>query len=651
MCGLSGYTGSKKADPNALRVLLLDNEIRGTHATGLANVEGEIEKWAVHPATFMMWDDFDRISNSNLVLVHNRWSTMKNTDDHDAAHPFKFDNDRIIGAHNGFIPKWEFQAEMYNIDPKKLTVDSELFYHHLIKHNYNLESLSEIEGACALSWIDTKTKMLWLYRRTSRPLFIGEKRKGELFYSSREDGLLMLGVRGTVELEPNIAYAFREGELVKMVPIPEPLLKLPMDCTKSWYQDYLTKDVMKKLKITNTPKPKSTVSGGSASGWNGKFYDPYAGHSAYDNIDSYADAYTDYTKKKGKQKKINVSDVIGGRLEDLVSLSVDNFDNRYKDLVGGEAKPSEKIKLPDNNTGAIMVVSVRSSIDLLPISDAIVFIDTPDSNKFLTTKNGAASIRVPDEKIGGFFRVGLIPFPYNRLYYSALFNANSGEVLEVSLACPFRSADRADLNLFKGKKEEIKPSKFDNIKSVTKKLADEVFGKAKNAKDADNDEQEDSTGSDGELQSELEQPFSGETYGWGGTWTEDNDEDESLEAENAYCNSGQLGGGTQPGLGEVDAHGFLTKSYENDFVTIYDKDYISVVEIELDLFKTYVYEWNKLSEYNVSLVDKYTDTSWGYLRFCGNHPYALVKKCVSIVDSSDYMKIEDILTEAKALYN
>lgn len=636
MCGLSGYIGSSKADPYALRVLLLDNETRGAHATGMANLEGDVDKWAIDPQSYMMYDDFNRIAESKMVLVHNRYSTMSNTDDHDAAHPFKFDDGRIIGAHNGFLFNWKHQANRLGIKEKDVTVDSELFYIHLVNSKYNTDCFADIEGACALSWIDTKKNIFYLYRRSSRPLFLGEVDKGKLYYSSRENGLLMLGCRGTIELEENIVYGFKNGVLVSMKPVPTPRISLPMDVTSS-SADYYMKDddykflgMKKKTSYTPTYVSGSGVKGSYRYGYNHRAYnDPWA-----DDYDVWAGSQPE---RKKNIKKVSVSDVLGGKLEKLVSLSINNFEPDLQYLVGAEVRDLDN----KNNDPSQVVVSLSSSINGLPVPDAIVWAGNAneDCRKFLTTKDGVAAIPLPQSKLGRFFRVIVMPFPYNKMYYSRVLEINKGEIVEVSLSVPFLASDSHTLN----KIEEKILSKYPSIKL---KLYNESNGILEDDKDPAEKygyTEEDQDKLIGELQSELDELGWSKYYAeirWTEEVEEDQDDEEFIEEKPS-----------RP-AGYIAGLGVLSKQVFGDSVEICDEDFTRIIELDHETYNSYAYEYHSLKNVHSesgNLVAGQIEASYVYLRYLGNSTYDVIKRNTNIFDSKTYLKVSDIVEEAKKL--
>jgi hypothetical protein len=624
MCGLSGYTGNTKADKHALRVLLIDNSVRGLHATGMANVEGALDKLAIAPKTYIGYDEFDEVANSKLVMCHNRWSTMKeNTMDDDAAHPFRI-NDRLIGAHNGFIPEWEFQADQLEIEAD-INVDSEMIFHHLVNNDYNPECLSKIEGAMALSWIDLETKMLWLYRRSSRPLFIGEDSEKRLYYSSRESGLWMLGGRGNIELEENLAYGFKNGVLTKMIPVESPQIYVPIDMGLSAFKMNIKDNEYELLGLKKPAPVKKNTTKWEAKA-NGQTYNQRFNEHKVNEYDSFDDWYA-AKKKASKPSYYSPSKILSGSLEELVDITINDFDaTRSYQLT-----PMNPERAKNKNGSTCVAMEVVSSNDNKAVPAAVVFIDHPDAAQYITTKKGFVTMPVPRNKIGGFIRVGVLPYPYDELYHTSLLNLNEGEIMEVSLHVPFRSVDRDEVKEAK----KISNSK-DNSESTDSGGSTEIGGKVVDISGATaNGSEATDRGSEDEperLPSDRGYPES-----WDGNGSED-DETNDYVAEHYE----------QSGIGCHDQYGFLFKTVNDSTVTICDKDAVAILDIDAQEFWSYGFEYRALEQYDHDFVNMYTDTLWGYMRYCGHSMIELINdNKVKEPTANDIINFEHIEEEAK----
>jgi hypothetical protein len=619
MCGLSGYTGNTKADKHALRVLLIDNITRGRHATGIANIEGRLDKLATDPYTYIGYDVFDEIADSKQVMCHNRWSTMKeNTDNDSAAHPFKF-NDRLIGAHNGFIPEWKFQADKLEIEAK-MEVDSEMIFHHLINNDYNPECLHQIEGAMALSWLDLETKMLWLYRRSSRPLLVGEDSSKRLYYSSKDKGLWMLGGRGNIELEENLAYGFKNGVLTKMIPVKEPQIYIPIDMGLAAFKYALKAKDRPLLGLKEPPKPVAKTNSQSKP-----FYDKRAQYGGeYESFDDW------YEKTKGKRTGKAVYDpskILSGSLEELIDITINEFDaSRSYQLA-----PMDTERRKSKNDNTYISMQVLSSNDNKAVGAAVVFVDHPDAAQYITTKKGVVTMPVPKDKVGGFIRIGVLPYPYDELYHTSLLNLNEGEIMEVSLHLPFRPIDRDSVE-----KAQAKHDNKDNLEPTNNGTSTEIGGKIVEIDTTPIDRSQ-STDMGSEDESECIPIDRGYPSAWDGDGSED-DETNGYVAEHYE----------QSGVGCHDQYGFLFKTVNDNAVTICDKDAVAIIDIDPQEFWSYAYEYRSLELFDHKFVTMYTDTLWGYMRYIGYTPNELIyENKVKEPTKEDWAAIQGIIDDAK----
>jgi hypothetical protein len=627
MCGLSGYTGNTKADKHALRVLLIDNSVRGVHATGIANGEGLMDKKAIALKTYIGYDIFDEIANSKLVMCHNRWSTMKeNTTEDSAAHPFLID-DKILGAHNGFIPEWKFQADKIGVDITNIQVDSEMIFHHLANNDYDPRCLSKIEGAMALSWIDLETKVLWLYRRSSRPLHVGEDAEKRLYYSSRENGLWMLGGRGNIELEENIAYGFKNGVLVKMIPIEPPQIYIEMDMGATAFKWALKKNQHELLGLKPpAPVKKNTTkweAKNNGQTYNQRFNNHTKCNSEYDSFDDWYRA----KKRESKPSYYSPSKILSGSLEELTDITINEFDASRSYQLTPMCPKAKKSK----HGSTLVSMKVVSSNDGAPVPVAVVFIDHPDSDQYITTMKGYVTMPVPEKKVGGFIRIGVLPYPYDELYHTSLLNLNEGEIMEVSLHVPFRPVDRDEVE----KAQEISNSK-DSTEPTDGGSSTEIGGKIVAIDRTPIDRPEDCMRG-----SEDESEHISSDRGYPSSWDGDGSEDDET---NEYVSEHY----EQQGIGCHDQYGFLFKTVHEDHVTICDKDSKGIVDIDSQEFWSYGFEYRALEQYNHDFVHMYTDTLWGYMRYCGYSMMELINdNRIKEPDANDYIHFEEIEDEAK----
>lgn len=235
MCGLLGFTGDAPADPGKLRVLFLANKSRGTDSTGMYGTR-MIKK--VGQADNLLADpNFDNIARSRIVIGHTRSSTgTARTKEN--AHPFAFghrdDGFFVVGAHNGSIfNEYEMEAKIKGFE--RGNVDSESIY-KAMHHTKDIHVIAMLEGHVALTFrIDD---VVYVYRRDSRPLFLGKAREG-WYWSSIKDSLKLISIpeEKIFDVEPHKLLAFRGSRLISHEEIAKPRVNL--DASKTSYNwDY-----------------------------------------------------------------------------------------------------------------------------------------------------------------------------------------------------------------------------------------------------------------------------------------------------------------------------------------------------------------------------------------------------------------------------
>jgi hypothetical protein len=451
-------------------------------------------------------------------------------------------------------------------------------------------------------------------------LFIGEDSGKRLYYSSREKGLWMLGGRGNIELEENIAYGFKGGVLVKMIPVKEPKIYIPMDMGLSsfkWGIKPAERELLG-LPIKKYNKKKNKKVYGLPPSHAREYDDPYQDYDEwYKSLDNKQTTIS-YDKNK----------ILMGSLEGLADITINDFNaNRTHQLLPMDADRAK------NKSGAtIIAMKITSNNDEKAVPNAVVFVDHPDADQYMTTNKGFVTMPVPKAKIGGFMRIGVLPYPYDELFHTSLLNLNEGEIMEVSLNIPFRSADREEA---KKTKKELNEQK--NSKSVECGASSDPSAKIVSIDRGVETGQEGVTqGSEDESECLLD--ASGDSNRWVTAWSEGAEANEYV-AEHYE----------QSDCGVHEQHGFLFKTVDNDIITIADKDCAVITEIPSQEFWSYAYEYRGIQQYDHDFVEKYTDTLWGYMRFIGYTIDELLKmKSIGKpVTPNDVIVIEEIAKEAK----
>lgn len=254
MCGLAGFSGFMPADPNKMRILLMENQERGSHSTGIYGKK--LMRKAEPAKEFVKDPNFSFIAKSHIVVAHTRYSTGA-AKTKENAHPFvhRVQNgkslvDNIIGTHNGWVVN-EYEMEEKVEGFKRASVDSNSIYTLMnmidtmapkqkkaVLKNLGIDSelkvFSLFEGAMALAFI--KNNRLYLYRRDSRPLFIGVAKEG-IYYSSLKDSLERIGIpdNKVYQVKSNRLVTIRGSKIERIDVISEPRVNITANCsTYSW---------------------------------------------------------------------------------------------------------------------------------------------------------------------------------------------------------------------------------------------------------------------------------------------------------------------------------------------------------------------------------------------------------------------------------
>jgi len=213
MCGLVGFMGDpSQKHQDAFEDMLNMDVIRGPHSTGVVAVSQDrvfMTKKAVLPPDLMYSERYienvDRRTYSNFLLMgHNRWATTGAVNNRN-AHPFQ--HGHITLMHNGTL-QWPIDYR------QKFETDSEGIAYSLQQNEDPQDTWSELFGAAALVWWDSRKKTLNAIRNDERPLwFCPTKDNKSLFWSSEPWMLKAACARRNVEIDVNSCFQPLEDEL------------------------------------------------------------------------------------------------------------------------------------------------------------------------------------------------------------------------------------------------------------------------------------------------------------------------------------------------------------------------------------------------------------------------------------------------------
>lgn len=188
MCGIVGMAGDiESADRATFRDMLDVCQLRGRDSTGVVSVNRQMSYGYyknVGPPAFM----FDRKSYAETIeqgthavlLGHCRHKTSGAVT-RDNAHPFDFEDEGIIGVHNGTLRNYA-RLDGYKHDK----VDSEVLFNHLALNGPE-ETFNQIEGAWACVWWNDVEETLNFIRNKERTLyFTWSEDRRKMFWASED---------------------------------------------------------------------------------------------------------------------------------------------------------------------------------------------------------------------------------------------------------------------------------------------------------------------------------------------------------------------------------------------------------------------------------------------------------------------------------
>ena len=231
MCGIVGYItdettlGAEKRAKYLAQALTVD-VLRGEDSTGVYVVPHEhtdiTQRHAGWFKSLASGPDFvDKKEYKDLMMHtadykyavgHNRFATM-GAIDVDSAHPFQ--EGPITLVHNGTLDTtYNLPIPMHELDD--VDVDSHTICHNLVEHDVD-SVVSELCGAFALVWHDSRDDSLNIVRNTKRPLHMARVKNQKTIIFASEGGMLhWIAERNQMQLE-DIVYP-SAGTYMKFMP-------------------------------------------------------------------------------------------------------------------------------------------------------------------------------------------------------------------------------------------------------------------------------------------------------------------------------------------------------------------------------------------------------------------------------------------------
>lgn len=247
MCGLVGILGNiTSRDSTLFSQMLLADELRGKHATGVARVVTDntslsvgYGKLAIAASFFRHLPIFDTLTavtpSLTALLGHNRHATKGASDNHKYAHPFK--HGHITLMHNGSL------TTHYSLTKETFTVDSEAICSAFAQGN-PVDIIPTLRGAFALVWVDERDQTINFVRNSERTLSFAFDEKGDKLYWASEKNML----KWLLERDMTFASGGFDYDMLTDLPVGE-IWTLPLKQNKASISDLVKTPVQ----LTTTP--------------------------------------------------------------------------------------------------------------------------------------------------------------------------------------------------------------------------------------------------------------------------------------------------------------------------------------------------------------------------------------------------------------
>ncbi len=207
MCGLIGFTGQQKANPNIIKKLMVANDSRGGHSTGYFDGNEFVKCIG---KSLSLHQEVRQLKTSKFI-GHTRFST------HGATtlpnqHPFEYGD--VVGAHNGVVHNYKEVGEKFNV--KETEVDSQMIFSVLNKTDHDFNTLGKFTGA--LATLFTIGDKYYTYRKTN-PLWVGRSKNGDVYFSSIKEALVKCKLNNIFQLMEGRLYIWSGNTVIDKIDI------------------------------------------------------------------------------------------------------------------------------------------------------------------------------------------------------------------------------------------------------------------------------------------------------------------------------------------------------------------------------------------------------------------------------------------------
>lgn len=248
-CGITAYVGSKPADPNIIRLLMVFNQERGDDATGWV-VDDEIVKDTIAATAFIKKNTLTISSDqSNFTIIAHDRKKSSGANTKPLAHPFGMyrggvekTNYDLVLAMNGTLSNTEEIAKEYGLKYKQFeNSDTEILARAMAnwtKERNWTKPIEQYDGIATLVFYSPKyPNTLYVWKDKERTLFYWQKSEGEIYVSSIKDSLILAGGDDTNvhAFEDEMITSMNKGKITKKYKLNREPLKTKK--TSTYYEN------------------------------------------------------------------------------------------------------------------------------------------------------------------------------------------------------------------------------------------------------------------------------------------------------------------------------------------------------------------------------------------------------------------------------